>query len=291
MREAYYTAFTLAAAVIVAAAVIAGSGSSPKGAALIVLGAAVLASMLWSGLPQRRYLLGVLFLTAPFDVSKAVFPPLDHFYSPGLYVTVGEAVMVLLGAIWAVERVFVQRRRLPLTQLDVLAFGFLGLIWIGALHAKGGALAYASAVSYSLCMLSFYVVSHTLKTKSDIRLMLIMVIAGFCFEAAYVAAQMATHSFLVLPGAKVAPVGTQGINFETEQVSAFRPIGSFDHPNALADYLTLLLSPALALVLMSRHRLPRAVIRVAVITLAAVVALLLLTLSRGGWAAGLPFPG
>ena len=275
-----------AASAAVAAALVSGSETTPKTAAIVVVAAALGASMLWAGMARRRFFLALLFLTAPFDISKAVYPPLDHFFSPGLYVTVGEAVVVLLGLAWAAERLFVERRGLPLTTLDALAFGFLAQVWFGTLHAKGGMLAYASATSYSLCVLGFYVASHAIRDKRDIRLMLSMVLVSFGFETLYVAAQMATHSFLVLPGAKVAPVGTQGLNFEAEQISAFRPIGSFDHPNALADYLTLLLPPALAFVLLSRRRLPSRLINIAAAVLTATVALLLLTLSRGGWAAG-----
>jgi O-antigen ligase len=191
----------------------------------------------------------------------------------------------VLALVWTIDTVLVRRQRLPLTRLDALALGFLGIVWLGAMHANGGLLSYASAAQYSLCVLVFYVVSHTLKTARDLRLMLFMVIIGFSFEALYVAAQMLTHAYLTLPGAKVAPVGTQGLTFEAEQVEAFRPIGSFDHPNALADYLTLLLPPALALVLMTRRRLPPRIWILALMLLCAGGALLLLTLSRGGWGA------
>lgn len=271
----------------VAAVVVAGSNGSAKGAAAVVLAAALVAGMLWFGLPSRRYLLALLFLTAPLDISKAVVAPLDNFVSPGLYVTIGEAVMLLLGLVFAGERLFVQRLRLPLTTLDAWSLGFLAFVWFGASHAQGGVLAYASALSYSLCVLGFYVVSHAVQTKEDVRLILLMVVAAFCFEAAYVALQMVTHAFWVLPGAKVAPVGTQGLNYEAEQLSVFRPIGSFDHPNALASYLTLLLPAALGLVLMTRRRLPPRVYGAAVLVAAGAVTMLLLSLSRGGWAAAL----
>jgi len=278
---------TIAVSVAVAAALLVGSGDSGKIGMVLVLALAVIGGMLWVRAPQRRVLLGLMFLTAPFDISKAVMPPLDRFYSPGLYVTVSQAVMLALGLVWGVERVLVRRERLPLTSLDLAAFGFLAVVWTGAMHSPAGILGYASAVAYSLCVVGFYVVSHTLQTKDDVRLMLKTTIVAFCFQAVYVVAQMATRSFLTLPGAKVAPVGTQGLVYEAEQVSAFRPIGAFDHPNALADYLTLLLPPALALVLMSRKRLPRNVWRNAACVGVAAAALLLLTLSRGGWAAGL----
>ena len=270
---------------LAAAAMFAGGAGSPKAALMFVAAAGLAVCVLWFGMPQRRFFLGLLFLVAPFDISKAVVAPLERFYSPGLYVTVGEATAATLGLVWAVERLLVRRLRLPFTTLDAWAFGFLALVWLGALHSKAGYLAYASAASYSLCVIGFYVASHALQSKSDVRLVLAMVVMSFCFEVLYVAAQMATHSFLTLPGAKVAAVGTQGVLYEAEQVSAFRPIGTFDHPNALADYLTLLLPSALGFVLMSRKRMPPGVYRTAALVLAAGTALILLTLSRGGWAA------
>lgn len=268
-----------------AAALMMSAAASAKGALAVVVATAVVAGLLWYGTPQRRALLALLFLSAPVDVSKAVVAPLERFYSPGLYVTVGQAIAVLLALVWGGERLFVRRLGLPVTRLDALAFGFLSLVWIGAVRSPGSTLVYASAVSYSLCVLGFYVASHAVQGKREIRLLLKMVFIGFCLQTVYVAAQMATTSFLTLPGAKVAPVGTQGLAYEAEQVTAFRPIGTFDHPNALADYLTLLLPPALALFLMSRKRLPKTVWTAATGVLVVAGALLLLTLSRGGWAA------
>jgi O-antigen ligase len=275
----------VAASLVVAIALFSGGAGSAKLPMLMVAAAALLAYMTWFGLPQRRLLIAMLFLAAPFDISKAVVAPLEHFYSPGLYVTIGEATAVALGAVWALQRLFVQRLPLPFTRLDAFAFGFLALVWIGALHAQAGLLAYASAASYSLSVLAFYVVSHAIQSRDDVRLVLKMVCIGLCFETLYVAAQMATQSFLTLPGAKVAPVGTQGLLYEAEQIAAFRPIGSFDHPNALADYLTLLLPCALGLVLMGRRRLPHNIYYIAALSLLTATGLLLLTLSRGGWAA------
>jgi O-antigen ligase len=282
---------TIASSIALAVGVIVESENSPKTALLWVLAVALLASVVWLHLPQRRPLIGLLFLTAPFDVSKAVVPPLAQFYSPGLYVTVGEGVLLLLGLVWAVKRVLVQRLPLPFTKLDRLACGFGALIWLGTLHAHAGLLIYASAVSYSICVLSFYVVSHAVQTKADLRLILKMTVVGFALQAMLVAAQLITHSFLSLPGSKIPGSGAGGAVqaqlLEALLTPSFRPIGAFDHPNALADYLTLLVPPALALVLMSRRRLPMYVWMVAAVLWVTSSVLLLLTLSRGGWAAGL----
>jgi len=276
---------TIVACVAIAATLSSGANTSPNAAIAAIVGLSLAAAIIWAGAARRGFLIGLLFLAAPFDLSKAVYPPLDRFYSPGLYVTIGEAAMLLLGLDWICEQLFLRRQRLPFSRLDALACGFLVLVWAGALHAEGGMLAYASAVAYSLCVVGFYVVSHAVRTTADLRVALKMVVIGLALQAAYVTAQMVTHSFLTLPGGKVEAVGTQGLAYEAEQISLFRPIGGFDHPNALADYLTLLLPCALAIILMGRRRLPAKIVAVATFAAFVAAVLLLLTLSRGGWSA------
>jgi O-antigen ligase len=278
---------TIGGSVAFVVVIFAFAGTSGRGALLLVAAIGLLASMIWFTGPQKKFLLGLLFLAAPFDISQAIVPPLDRIYSPGLYVTIAQAVMLLLGLLWAAERMLKRHLSMPFTRLDRLGVGFLVLVWFGAMHAQGRVLSFSSAIAYTLCVLGFYVVSHAVETKSDLRLIMTAVIVGLCLEAVYVAAQMLTHNFLTLPGAKVAPVGTQGLVFGNENTASFRPIGSFNHPNALADYLTLLVSPAFALVLMSRRRLPARIWTAALGVLLLGTALLLLTLSRGSWAAAL----
>ena len=281
-----FHALTLAACAVVCILLLATAEklTGPLGIALGLGFAATMA--FWRG-PQKKLLLGLLFFVAPVDVSKAIVPPLDRIYSPGLYVTVAEAVMVLLGVVWATDRLFRRHLALPFTRLDAFGFGFLVLVWLGALHAQPGVLSKSSAIAYTLCVLGFYVVSHSVESKSDVKVLLLTALIGFAAQSGYVALQMVTHQFWTLPGAKVAPVGTQGLVYEAEQVEAFRPIGTFDHPNALADYLTLFLAPAVAVVLMSRRRLPLRAWTIGAGVLGVGAALMLLTLSRGGGAATL----
>src|ERR1035438_5202912 len=89
------TVLVIIACGAVAAGLIAGSDGSPKVALMLVLLTALRASMIWFQIPKRQYLIGILFLAAPFDISKAVIAPLDRFSSPGLYMTVGAAAMLL----------------------------------------------------------------------------------------------------------------------------------------------------------------------------------------------------
>ncbi|MET0382892.1 MAG: O-antigen ligase family protein, partial [Burkholderiaceae bacterium] len=237
----------------------------------------------WGRRP-RRLLIAGLYFAAPIDVSKAIVAPIDRFYSPGLYLSVGHVLLILLMLLWLARRVIVERRGVPFTRLDGLAFAYLGWICVRTVGSLQGGLATASAVSYGLAVLGFYVSSHALETPGDLRLALRAAVVGLAAEALWVGAQMATRTPLALPGAKVADSAGDMLFFGGAG-EAFRPSGFFTHPNSLADHMTLLIPPAFALALLGLRRLDRRVWWTAAATLAVASGLLLVTLSRGGWAA------
>lgn len=236
-------------------------------------GAAVLA---WIGRP-KLLLIGLLFFLAPIDISKALVPPLAQFYSPGLYLTVGHLVLLTLTGWWLFQRIVVAGRLPPFGRLDAWVLVFLSLIWIGALRSPQGTLAIASAVSYSLAVLAFYVASHAIDEPDEWRMALAAAFAVVLLQLVYVLLQFAAKSPLPLPGSKVLPLGGL-LSF-----GAFRPSGFLEHPNALADHMTLVMPPALALVLLGRRRLPRPVWWAALVMLGAASVQIVLSLSRGGW--------
>jgi len=271
-------AAALAGSVALAAVLAEPSVALAVAAAVALLGA--LAVVLWRS--PRQALIAALFFLAPIDISKALFPPLQRFYSPGLYLTLGQVVLLLLFALWIARRALLERRLPPLTGLDVLAFAFLAIVWERAIGSAQGTLALASAASYSLAVLAFYVASHALEAAADLRLALRATLAVLLLEAVYVLAQLATSSPLPLPGSKLVPLG--GTVTFGGAGEAYRPSGFLSHPNALAHHMTLLLPPALALVLLGPRRLPQRVWLGALLALGAGGAMLLVTLSRGGWA-------
>ncbi|MDO9235248.1 MAG: O-antigen ligase family protein [Aquabacterium sp.] len=261
----------------------ADSLALPAGIVVALLG---LASMVWFKGSLRRYFLILLFLVAPFDLSKAVVPPLDEFYSPGLYLSIGHVVLLGLLVSWGIERLLVQRVRLQVTRLDALAFIFLGWIWVSALMAPGNKITLAAtAVAYSLSVLAFYAVSHAVQSMQEVVSILKVVVIGLILQTLHVVGQMLTHNYLPLPGSKGSQSSLSTLTYGSLGESAFRPVGAFDHPNSLADYLTLLLIPALALALLGPSRLSRKAWLTAMGTSCVTGLLLLLTLSRGAWAA------
>ncbi len=295
LRALIYAAVTALLAGLLGVALLGLSGDSLTLPVLIVLVMGGMAVLAWYPGPKRRLWLMLLAFVAPFDLSKAIVPPLDRFYSPGLYLSIGHVTLLALTVTWLFEHVLVRRAALPLTRLDKIGLVFLAWVWGSALTAPGDKLLLgASAVTYSLCVLAYYVVSHAIQSYRDVMSMLQAFVIGLVIQALHVSAQMLTHSFLPLPGSKVmGPAGGNVLSFGG-QSEAFRPIGAFDHPNALADYLTLLWAPALALVLMGPSRIQRRVWWVSLGVLCVSSALILVTLSRGAWAAsavGLLFIG
>jgi len=260
----------------------AGGGSPAIGGALVLL-VAFAAWLAWGRQP-RRLMIAALYFVAPIDVSKALLPPVDRFFSPGLYLSLGHVVLVVFALLWAGHRLLIERRTLPFTRLDALVLTYFAWMFARSLGTLQGSLATASAVQYGLAVLGFYVVSHAVDKPADLRLALRAVMAGVLAELLFVAAQMATHAPLALPGAKVMS-GSETLYFGGAG-EAFRPNGFFIHPNSLADHMTLVIPAAFALVLLGRRRLGSRVWWAALVVLVAAGAMLLATLSRGGWAAG-----
>ncbi|MEO8298140.1 MAG: O-antigen ligase family protein [Burkholderiales bacterium] len=257
----------------------AGESATPAVAAVAVLAGLVCLALFGS---LRRFLIFLLFFTTALDMSKAVVAPEPPFFSPGLYLTVAQAVLLVWALLWLFDHAVRQRRRLPLSGLDALALLFLAVVWLQALRSPAGGIALAGALAYSLGVLGYYVVSHALVSLADVRLALKGVVAVFVLQAVFVALQMAAHAPIVLPGIKVAG---GDMMLALGDAAAFRPIGLFNHPNVMADYVLWLLLPALALVLMGRRRIAAGVWWLALAVLGVGGAMLLLSMSRGGWAA------
>ena len=285
LRAAWHPLLSVVLGLGLGCVVLALAGPSIGLPAALVVALLGLGSMVWFRGSLRRYFLILLFLVAPFDLSKALVPPLDRFHSPGLYLSIGHLALLGLTVCWGIERLLVRRVPLQRTRLDTLALVYVAWIWVSALTAPGDkVLLGASAMAYSLCVLAFYVVSHAIESMKEVVSLLKVVVLGLALQTLHVVGQMLTRSYLPLPGAKGAESSLSTLNFGNQDASAFRPVGAFDHPNALADYLTLLLIPALAFVLMGPGRVARRPWLVALATLGVTGLLLLLTLSRGAWA-------
>lgn len=267
-------------AALVVGAVLAGASTALAAVTGIALIVAVL--MVWTREP-RRLLIVLLFMLMPLDISKAFVAPDQAFFSPGLYVTPAQFVAVLLSLVWLLHQLFAERRLPRPGGLGLLVLLYLAWLWFSAWRSPQGSLALASAMAYTLCMVGWFAASQLIRDATDLRWALGAAALMVLLELGYVAAQMATQSTLPLPGSK-SQLGAAMLTFGGAGF-AFRPAGFFSHPNVLGHHMVVVLPAALALVLLGRRFLTWRVRLLALAVLVASSLMLLLTLSRGGWAA------
>lgn len=237
---------------------------------------------------MRLVLLASVFFLTPVDISKGLLTPAvtrfyasGPFYSPGFYLWVSQLALVALLIVWLGKRLLLARRWPPMTGLDWLALAYVGVIWSRSIGTPQGALSIGTAASYTLCVLAFYVVSHAIQSMTDLRVVIKASLVIFFLTFAYVCTQQITQLPLPFPSSKVLAFGA-AVSFEGEGV-IFRPSGFMLHPNALAHYTIIVLPPAVALCLLGPSRLPRRAWLLAMATVGCAAAMLLMTLSRGGW--------
>lgn len=261
------------------AAVLAGTGTALWLLAAMAMAGSALA--VWTRQP-RRLLLAAYFVTLPLDISKAVLAPTpEGYYSPGLYVLPSQILGLMLLLVWLLHRAFVERRGLGLGRVEWLALVFLAWLWWAAWRSPQGALALASAASYTLFALSALGVARNIRDVEDLRLVVAVSAVMVLLEMVHVAAQVATRQQLLLPGSKDA-LGATIMNFGGEG-SAFRPSGFFSHTNTLGHHVVAFLPVALSLVLLGRRHVAARPWWVALVVFLGGAAMLVLTLSRGGW--------
>ncbi|MCA1971271.1 MAG: O-antigen ligase family protein [Caenispirillum sp.] len=221
-------------------------------------------------------------LTAPIDLSKALIIP-GGVYSPGLSLFLSDLFLIGLALTWGFRQYVVLRQPLHFDRLHRLGLIFLAWLWFSALYSQDVLAGILAAVSYSKFFLAYYVLSMMLREARYFRLVLAAFFVGFVMQAVYVAAQFVTGSPLELQGAKVTELGTRLVFLSGDAIHSFRPSGFLHHPNVLADYLVFLLPAALALTLLGKRRLGARIWWAALGVSVAGSAILLITLSRGGW--------
>lgn len=273
--------------------------------ALLACGVAVVSAMVMVGVPPaksvvlvvvvlfacvflwlrnyRASLLALTFGLLPMDVSKAVFPPVELYYSPGLYVYAPQALCVVLLGMAFVHGVMVSKRLPKLESTDALVALFLAWVWISAIGSPQGGLAMATAFAQTLIVASYYAAVVSIREMRDVRAILFGVGCIVLLQLVWVAAQVITKQPLGLPGSKQetsASVVTFGGMGE-----AIRPGGFAGHPNGLAHHMVMVLPVALAFALLGYRFIAARVLTFVWAVLLVSVVMLAQTLSRGGWLA------
>lgn len=248
---------------------------------LIFFGICFAAALFWfRDLPS--VFLVMFVITAPVDLSKALIIP-GGVYSPGLSLFLSDLFLIGLAGMWGFRHFLLQKRPLHFERLHKFALVFLVWLWISALYSQDVLAGVLAALTYSKFFLIYYVLSVMLREARYFRLATLAFFAGFVLQALYVFAQFASGSPLELQGAKITELGTRLVFSAGETIHSFRPSGFLHHPNVLADYLVFLLPSAFALILLGKGRLNARVWWAAVFMGVVGSAMLIMTLSRGGW--------
>jgi O-antigen ligase len=260
------------------------AGTSPALPAMIVL---VLGAGIWicvGKTPDMAFLFLVLF-TAPVDIAKAIVSPTSLIFipdSPGLSISLMDVAFAGWTVLWMWRRRAAGHAPLRASRTDLCVLLLLCWFWLRSLGAQSGMLAIATVMMYTKFIVVFFVLSHSVRTPGEWRIVVRASAAIFALQIVYVMAQIALSNPLPLPGAKVPDVASL-VSLGSEGV-AFRPVGFFNHPNPLADYLVLLLPVPLAMLILGPRRLPRRVWLLALLVVLIGVAVVARTYSRGGWA-------
>ncbi|TDM04859.1 MAG: hypothetical protein C4K60_20655 [Ideonella sp. MAG2] len=277
LEAAFWSLLACGAAVVSAMVMV---GVSPTKSIAMVAAVLFACTFLWLR-HYRASLLALSFGLVPMDMSKAVFPPVELYYSPGLYLYAPQALsLVLLGM--AFVRWFMVTKTLPkLEWTDGFVAIFLAWVWISALGSPQGGLALATALAYSLIVAAYYATVVSVREMRDVRAILLGVGVIVLLQLIWVAAQVVTKQPLGLPGSKnessafMVTFGGMG--------EAIRPGGFTGHPNGLAHHMVMVIPVALSLALLGYRFVSARVLAFVWAVLLVAAVMLAQTLSRGGW--------
>lgn len=250
---------------------------------LIFLSLCCFAAMFWSG-NAARFLLFMVVFTSSIDLSKALIVE-GGIYSPGLSLYLPDIFLIAFFLAWLRWKMLERKEVFRLDGLQRIALVAMGWSWISAFWSQDLLAGVLMAITYFKYFLLYLLVSDYVRRPNQLGVVFAALALSLLLQFAYAAAQVASGSPLEIQGAKITMLGTQLVFEEAGGLHAYRPSGFLHHPNVLADYLMLMLSPALALFFLGRKYLGFKAHLATGLVLVVGLAVLILTLSRGGWIA------
>ncbi|MBN1781754.1 O-antigen ligase family protein [bacterium] len=233
---------------------------------------------IWQDL-SRDILIAVLTLTLAFNVDQTLNLHETHVGgAQGLVVSVNGISLILLLMLYFID-LYRNRDKTPSALALYMAplTGILLMCLFSMFRAPDRMLGLYETLEFLKMAGIFWYIANAVRDKRTFHFIIIILVAGLCFESLIALAQKATGSTLnlkILGGADSAAVQ------RIEGSAVYRPGGTLGGSNALAWYLDFLLPLILALIL----RKSRPAIRISLIAVFITgLAALILTLSRGGW--------
>jgi putative inorganic carbon (HCO3(-)) transporter len=231
----------------------------------------------------ERLLLAVVVLDISFPIDKH-FDYQENFAAfgalGGLSVSLTTIAVVMLYGLWIAEALSTRgenQERGRLTVSVPLAL-YLMFVAVAVTGARDTTLASFELMLLVQTFLVFVYVANRIRTRSDVRFIVVLLVAGLALQAFMTIWLRYTGQDLrigVLSG-RVDVASGPGVD-QAERIG-----GTVGSPNTAAAYFTLLIAPALALLLTD---VPRRYKQLAFLAFPLGAVAVILTLSRGGWVA------
>ena len=249
---------------------------------LVVCGTASLAAVSWARDLQFS-LMSIFFFILPMDISKAL-TSVASAYAPALQLYLSDLAFFPLAMLWLFDKTVIRKSRIYWSRVHWLAL--LLFLWLSASAIWGpepvGYLLNLNNVKY---FLYFVVIADLVREPRYLRGAVIALAAGLAVQLVVAALQIMTGSDLKIQGGKATDAGRVLIFGEAGGTHVRRVSGLLPHPNVFADYLTFVMPPLLALVLLGRKMVGSVGWILSALLFCGALVALVLALSRGGWIA------
>lgn len=225
----------------------------------------------------RRVLLALVLFDLPFqwDVNFAYRTDIGHRAGLGGFnVSLTTIALAGLCLVWAGQRLSRDPAApAPRWSASAVPLGFLAALLVSVVVARDATVAGFEIVLIAQMVVLFVYVASTVRTRADVRFVVVLLLVGLLLEALVSLAGYATGGAIHIPGARTLP-HTPG-----DPVGA-RLAGTVGAPNTAGAYFAFLTVLALSLCLTPVDRGLR---RLAVVAAVPGAICLALTLSRGAW--------
>jgi len=196
----------------------------------------------------------------------------------GYDISITTVCLVALYILWLTGYLIgVRPQPRPLLRSSLPFAAYLGIVALSALWAQDSTLSLFEMVLLIQMFLLYIYVASSVRTRDDVTFIVVVLLIGLVLESLIMVAPQVLKLDLHLPSLR--------LNSALNKVPtdwAFRSVGTFGSPNAAGSYLSMLLAPAIS-VLLTPLRARYKWLAATAFGLGA--AALLLTFSRGGWIA------
>lgn len=234
-----------------------------------------------SGRPEM-VMFSCYIATVSVEITKGLVAE-GGVYTPGLYLSLSDLFLLPLLFFRIATHLLTQSKADRLHPLLLAATVWLLWQWLVSFSSPVQLGGFLVAVNQTKYLLAMWLVADYLREPAHWRQLMYAVGISIGLHFVMSMLQVVSAGALQLQGIKAST--QQTVSYAgAGLIGLFRPSGLLSHPNALADYLALVLPVAMGLLMLGKRACGHAFLSMAWALVAGLL-MLILTLSRGGWIA------